>query len=451
MYNTEAKELLQRYGFELKEVYNDTYTFENNRGDKVVFADERDPMFKILANARFKNYLNQVNLDDLRVWLVQNQTAVYSKSEIEAYSFGNTWFGQFLGAIKPDPVKVGSEIGNKITIALFMAAATVFGGAIAKTIADKIRKIGEKPVDESYADAVALVEQARNKIINSDNTLINNGINKENLNNIYSQIVKQEINKYEEIIENNKKKIEEIIHPYTNKFDSKAPRAKSYSKDNLESYSLKSSVVDGLKKLRNLSADFLETALVSGFKICAETTGREVGAGIRNEILKLDDEKAMWVAQDALATEVEDTYRTIQDEDDKRNFAQKIKDAIDPKKLEKKDAKFTLKDALADPKKQRKGYSEEGIKEGELETAAVDTATDAEKVYEIKSLYKEYADKLGLSDYEIDMIFDNNNLDQVVDSTYELIDDPSVSEPIMFDVKFAKLAKRHGMYSKKGK
>ena len=30
-------------------------------------------------------------------------------------------------------------------------------------------------------------------------------INKENLNNIYSQIVKQEINKYEEIIENNKK------------------------------------------------------------------------------------------------------------------------------------------------------------------------------------------------------------------------------------------------------
>ena len=30
-------------------------------------------------------------------------------------------------------------------------------------------------------------------------------INKEKLNNIYSQIVKQEINKYEEIIENNKK------------------------------------------------------------------------------------------------------------------------------------------------------------------------------------------------------------------------------------------------------
>ena len=29
--------------------------------------------------------------------------------------------------------------------------------------------------------------------------------NKEKLNNIYAQIVKQEINKYEEIIENNKK------------------------------------------------------------------------------------------------------------------------------------------------------------------------------------------------------------------------------------------------------
>lgn len=424
MYNTEAKELLQRYGFELKEVYNDTYTFENNRGDKVVFADERDPMFKILANARFKNYLNQVNLDDLRVWLVQNQTAVYSKSEIEAYSFGNTWFGQFLGAIKPDPVKVGSEIGNKLTIALFMAAATVFGGAIAKTIADKIRKIGEKPVDESYADAVALVEQARNKIIKEG--------------------TKEQRREFE-------KKIEEIMHPYTSKFDSKAPRAKSYSQDNLESYSLKSSVIDGLKKLRNLSADFLETAIASGFKICAETTGRAVGTGIRDEILKLDDEKAMWVAQDALATEVEDTYRSIRDEDEKRDFAQKIKDSIDPKKLEKKDSKFTLKDALADPKKQRKGYSEEVPTEGELETAAVDTATDAEKVYEIKSLYKEYADKLGLSDYEIDMIFDNNNLDQIVDSTYELIDDPNVSEPVMFDVKFAKLAKRHGMYSKKGK
>lgn len=423
MYNTEAKELLQRYGFELKEVYNDTYTFENNRGDKVVFADERDPMFKILANARFKNYLNQVNLDDLRVWLIQNQTAVYSKSEIEAYSFGNTWFGKFLGAVKPDPVKVGSEIGNKLTIALFMAAATVFGGAIAKTIADKIRKIGEKPVDESYADAVALVEQARNKIIKEG--------------------TKEQRREFE-------KKIEEIMHPYTSKFDSKAPRAKSYSQDNLESYSLKSSVVDGLKKIRNLSADFLETAIASGFKICAETTGKAVGSNLSNEILRMDDANAMDLATNDLAELVEDTYKSLP-EDKKQGFAQKIKDSMDPVKLERKGQKITLKDVIVEPKKQRKGYSEEEATEGELETAVVDTATDAEKVYEIKSLYKEYADKLGLSDYEIDMIFDNNNLDQIVDSTYELIDDPNVSEPVMFDVKFAKLAKRHGMYSKKGK
>lgn len=379
MINTAAKDILQVYGFDLKEAYNDIYTFENNKGDKVIFEDVRDPMFKIIENKVHKSHLNQVNFDDLRTWLVQNQSA--SKSVVETYS----WFKDFLNAMKPDPTVIGAELANKTVVALFSAAALVFGGAIARGIADRVRRIGEKPIKIDMDDAIALIEQARNKLLKEG--------------------TKEQRREFE-------KKVEEILHPYAKKSDSKAPRSKFYSESELEGYSFKDSVIDALKTLRDLSADFIEKAVIKITEACGDVTGTAIGKSAAKNIYNVNDIRDRDVMIANAADMVDKVYKSIPDVNDQKVFAKRINDIVKSTKDKK---------PWDSGKGPRKYYSQLTTENGIFVKPKLET-------YAIRELLINHADELKLTSDFIEDVTSKYTADQIVDAVKKIIEEGGVSE-----------------------
>lgn len=372
MINTEVKDLLQLYGFTLKEVSGDTYVFENNHADKVLFDDVRNPIFKIVENSPNEKYNKQFTFDELRAWLVQNQT--YSYSVMGAYSFG-----KFLRDIMPDPKSIGATVAATLVTSLFVTSAKVIGGAVASTIADRLRNLGSKPLNQEFDDAIALVEQARNHIIKNGTP--------------------EQRRDFE-------KKIDDIMHPYVKKFQQKGPKPATYSI--MGAYSFRESVASALRSVRDLGADILENVLKETFATCGNALGKPISSNVRRKIVSINAPETEQEIQ-ATAKIVEDTFNFLKDNADEtaqKRFAKEVNDALRPKSEGKPLTYKPFKDL-------NKYYSE-------LETYPRDES--------LKDLMIEFKDELKLDEDYIKSLFTSRGPGEVYDAVKDIMNEVTVSD-----------------------